>query len=59
MRKVLHILTTPNDSLALEIISTQHRQPDHEVTVVDWTAEEPDCAALVRQIFSADSVEVW
>ena len=59
MRKVLHILTDSNDTFALELIAAQQRRADHEVKVVDWTTREPDCVALLEEIFRADSVEVW
>ena len=59
MRIVLHILTTPTDALAEEVIAAQRHLPNHEVKVVDWTNSETDCVVLLQEIFRADSVEVW
>jgi hypothetical protein len=59
MPDLLHILTKPNDTLALEIISHQRQQPGTNVEVVDLTQPEPDYKALLDQIFAADSVAVW
>ena len=59
MRCLLHILTTPDDTLAQEIISIQRQQTDLEVTLVDVNAAEPDYHALLEKIFVADSIQVW
>ncbi|MBI4326570.1 MAG: hypothetical protein HY674_15090 [Chloroflexi bacterium] len=59
MLRVLHILTTPDDTLAAEIISGQRRLSDRSVQVVDLTVPDPDYRALLEEIFAADSVEVW
>jgi hypothetical protein len=59
MRTALHIVTRPNDSLAVEVIAAQRRQPGLEVQVADLTVPEPDYAKLLEDIFTADSVAVW
>jgi len=59
MRKILHLLTRPADSLASDVIVLQRDQPQVEVTVVDLTAPQPDYAQVLEEIFKADSVEVW
>jgi hypothetical protein len=59
MRAVLHILTRPADTLAGETISHQTSQSDVKVEVVELTKPEPDYAALLEKIFTADSVTVW
>ena len=59
MRKLLHIVTQPNDSLAKEVIAQQRNKPDNDVEIVDLTVAEPDYKSLLNKIFSADSVEVW
>lgn len=55
MSRVLHILTRPGDDLAASILA----ETPYEVAVVDLTAPEPDYAALLEEIFKADSVQVW
>lgn len=59
MKTILHILTKPDDALARELAARQRDLPDTRLEVADLTQPEPDYAALVRQIFAADSVEVW
>lgn len=59
MRRLLHVLTQPDDSLADEIITAQQMQSDLEVTVVDLSEREPDYPALLEAIFAADSITVW
>ena len=59
MSKLLHILTKPNDPLATKIIETQRSQPKREVKVVDLTKPDPDYRALLKEIFAADSAQVW
>ncbi|MSU64239.1 MAG: hypothetical protein EXS31_17920 [Pedosphaera sp.] len=59
MRQILHILTQPNDPLAAKIIAAQRQEPDHQVRVADLTVPEADYHALLQEIFSSDSIEVW
>ncbi len=59
MRQILHILTQTNDPLAAQTIAAQRQQPDHQVRVADLTVPEADYRALLQEIFSADSIEVW
>jgi hypothetical protein len=59
MRRVLHILTKPDDALPLELMAQQKNTPGHKVEVVDLTLPEPDYKALLEKIFAADSVESW
>jgi hypothetical protein len=55
MARVLHILTRPGDELAAGILA----ETPPEVVFVDLTAPDPDYAALLEEIFKADSVQVW
>lgn len=55
----LHVLTRPNDELALQVIERQRRLPEAQVLVVDLTQPNPDYDALLERIFAADSVAVW
>ncbi len=48
MRRLLHILTSENETRAREIIIRERAQPDCEVEVVDLTKPEPDYHALLR-----------
>jgi hypothetical protein len=59
MRSILHIVTTPDDTLAESIISRQRSLPDQEVKVADLTVPHPDYRALLEVIFTADSIQMW
>ncbi len=59
MRRVLHILTKPDDALAQTLVSLQENTAAHQVEVVDLTQPKPDYEALLEKIFAADSVESW
>ena len=59
MKRALHILTRENDALASEVISRQREQPGVKVEVIDLTHVDPDYAALLELVFTADSVAVW
>ena len=64
MPKLLHILTRERDSLAIELIERQRAQAGQQSAetvgvVVDLTQPDPDYAALLEQIFAADSIAVW
>ena len=59
MRVVLHILTRPDDALAAAVRTHQSGQPEVRVEVVDLTVPDPDYAAVLEQIFTSDSIEVW
>jgi hypothetical protein len=60
MRKILHILTKPQDDLAEAIIAAhQSQKPNRPVIVFDLTGAEPDYRALLESIFKADSILVW
>jgi hypothetical protein len=59
MSTVLHILTKPEDTLAQAVLARQQPQAELRVEVVDLTCRVPDYAELLRQIFAADSVQVW
>jgi len=59
MRRVLHILTRPDDALVRELIARQKNAAGNKVEVVHLTRPEPDYKALLEKIFAADSVESW
>ena len=59
MRKILHILTKPEDALAAEIMARQKTNAETKVDVVDLSTASPDYEAVVRKVFNADSVQVW
>lgn len=58
MRLVLHILTREPDELTRQVIASQRALEDTRVEVCDLSGPQPDYAALIPLIFSADSVEV-
>jgi hypothetical protein len=59
MRRLLHILTRPDDALAREIIARQQGIAGNEVQTVDLTRPEADYEELLGKIFAADSVQSW
>ena len=59
MRKILLIITKSLDPLEEVVIAHESHLPGCEVKSVDLTAEEPDYRALIREIFAADSIQVW
>jgi predicted RNA-binding protein len=59
MRRVLHILTRPDDALARELMARQKNAAGTNVEAVDLTQPEPDYKALLGKIFQAESVESW
>ena len=59
MRRVLHILTRPDDALPRELMARQQRADGIKVEAVDLTLPEPDYKELLEKIFAAESVECW
>ena len=59
MRRLLIIRTEKENALTTGLIEHQSAQPDHQVLVVDLGQPEPDYGKLVREIFEADSVQVY
>jgi hypothetical protein len=59
MRRVLHILTRPDDVLARELMVRQQSAAGNLVEAVDLTLPEADYKALLEKVFQADSVESW
>ncbi|HUD48194.1 MAG TPA: hypothetical protein VMR33_15285 [Candidatus Baltobacteraceae bacterium] len=59
MPRILHILTRPDDALALEIIARQKENNRDRIQIVDLRTPRPDYADLLEKIFAAESVESW
>jgi hypothetical protein len=59
MAQLLHIVTKPEDSLAVEIISCQKTDRQHHVEIIDLTSQKPDYKSLLKKIFEADCIQVW
>ena len=59
MSRTLHLLTREIDEVANEVISRQREQAGVKVEVMDLTHVDPDYAALLELVFTADSVAVW
>lgn len=59
MKRILHILTNESDALADRLMAEQQAIAGFEVVTVDLTADTPDYAHLLQEIFAADSVTVW
>ncbi len=60
MRRVLHIVTRPNDSLARMVIDGQSAGDNEMVEVVLYdSGPETDYGVLIEEIFKANSVQVW
>ena len=58
-RRILHIVSDPDDPLPEEIVREQKAQGTFELSVVDLSAADLDRRALLIEIFKADSVQVW
>ncbi|MEC8928155.1 MAG: hypothetical protein VX705_02990 [Verrucomicrobiota bacterium] len=60
MRRILHILTRPDDQLAEAIIEHQ-ANAGHETRVIDLTAAGPDTdyTVVLEEIFRSDSIQTW
>lgn len=60
MRRVLHILTRPEDPLARMVIDGQSAAELEVVVVPIYDAgPDTDYGVLLEEIFKADSVQVW
>jgi len=59
MPRQLHILTRPADPLVVSLLEAERAAGEVELTVTDLTQPDPDYAALVEQVFAADSVVTW
>jgi hypothetical protein len=59
MRRVLHILTRPDDALAREVMARQKNCAANKIEAVDLTQPAPDYKELLGKIFAADSIECW
>lgn len=59
MRRLLLILTRPDDPLSARMAHLQSEHRDCEVETADLTRGEPDYDQLLDQIFAADSVQLW
>lgn len=59
MRHTLIILTQPLDPLNGVVIANEEMLPGQMVKVVDLTLGEPDYETLLKEIFTADSVQTW
>ena len=60
MRRVLHIVTRPEDPLARMVIDGQNATELEVVEVpLDDAGPETDYGVLLEEIFKADSVQVW
>lgn len=59
MKRILHVLTRPDDALSAECRARVAELPDTVVEVADLTGDSPDYAALVERILAADAVVTW
>ena len=58
MRRILCIVTSPEDPFTDRVISAQQTQPDCTVEV--WQlGKSPDYEKLLDAILAADSVQMW
>jgi hypothetical protein len=58
MRRILCIVTSPEDPFTDRVVSAQQTQPDCLVEVYKLV-RSPDYEKLLDAIFAADSVQVW
>ncbi len=59
MSATLQILTTEPPELAQKLLAAQQTEPGCEQRLIELFRGEPDYTECVRQIFAADSVQVW
>lgn len=59
MPRQLHILTRPADPLVESLLAAARAAGEVELVITDLTQPDPDYAALVAQVFAADSVVTW
>jgi hypothetical protein len=59
MRHILHIVTKANDELADSVMKAEQTLANVEIKMVDLTISAPDYQTLVKEIFAADSIQVW
>lgn len=59
MRQTLVIVTQSLDPLNGVVIANEELLPDQAVKVIDLTVGEPDYEMLLKEIFTADSVQTW
>jgi hypothetical protein len=60
MKKILHILTKPEDSWPQELVGRETGGIcAREITVLDLTTAAPDYGRLLDQVMEADTVVVW
>ncbi|MFM7102119.1 MAG: hypothetical protein ACKOET_02585 [Verrucomicrobiota bacterium] len=59
MKRILQVLTRPDDALSAEWRARVAEVPETVVEVADLTGEAPDYAALVERILAADAVISW
>jgi hypothetical protein len=52
MRRVLHILTRPDDALAREVMARQKNCAANKIEAVDLTQPAPDYKELLGKIFA-------
>jgi hypothetical protein len=58
MRRILCIVTAPEDPFTDRVVSAQQMQPDCLVEVYKLGGS-PDYEKLLEAIFAVDSVQVW
>jgi len=60
MRRILHILTRPDDRLAEKLIELQ-ANAGHETRVIDLSIAGPDTdyTVVLEEIFQSDSIQTW
>ena len=69
MRRILHIITGPPNSLGAQIIRVQKENTESDVVVMEpgikgtqdnpGGSEDPVYDELLEEIFKADSIQVW
>lgn len=60
MRRILHILTRPDDRFAEKLIELQ-ANVGHETRVIDLSIAGPetDYTVVLEEIFQSDSIQTW
>jgi hypothetical protein len=59
MRRVLAILTRPEESLTATLLHEMRANRDVRLEVMDLNLKQPDYDRLLDAVFESDSIHVW
>jgi hypothetical protein len=59
MRRVLAILTRPEERLTATLLQEMRANRDIRLEVMDLNVEQPDYDRLLDAVFESDSIHTW